>query len=145
MMYKKGFTIVEMLVVITVLVVIVTISAVSYTAIQSRSKSAAAVSLANSVAKKAEAWKSAVGYFPTFTQLSTNKVNIADSTPTAPAEGRLDDTSIVTNSATTNPTNEKRVGYKSCTIGAQVEYYDASAKAIRYLGVGGASSTAICP
>jgi prepilin-type N-terminal cleavage/methylation domain-containing protein len=141
---KSGFTIVELLIVITILVILVVISAISYAAIQSRGKSSAAVSLAMSISRKAEAWESAVGYFPTYTQLSTNKINAGDATLTAPIEGRIEDTSVVSDSSTTNPTNEKKVGYKKCTTGAQVEYYDASAKGIVYIGVGGATSTALC-
>lgn len=145
-MIKKysGFTLVELLIVISILVIIVAISAVSYASIQSRGKSSTAISVATSIGNKAEAWKSVLGYFPTFTQLSTNKINPADVTLTSPLEGRIEDTSVVTNADTTTPTNEKRVGYKKCTTGAQVEYYDATAKAVRYIGVGGATSAALC-
>lgn len=142
---KPGFTIVELLVVIVIIAIISGIIIVSYTAAQSRSKSASAQTLANQVARKSEGWYSVLGGYPTYTQLSTNKVNTADTTPTGPVESRLDDpANTLFDGATTNPTDEKKVGYKKCTTGAQVEYYDAISRTVKFIGVGGAISTAAC-
>lgn len=140
-----GFTIVELLVVIVIIASLAIVTVASYNAAQARSKSASAQSLGNQVSKKAEGWYSVLGAYPTYTQLSTSKVNTTDTTPTSPVESRLDDpANTIFDAATANPTDEKKVGYRACTTGAQVEYYDALAKAIQYIGIGGASSTAAC-
>ena len=140
-----GFTVVELLVVIVILATITLITVASYNAAQARSKAASALSLANQVSRKAEGWYSVLGSYPTYTQLSTSKINSADTTPTSPVESRIEDpANTVFDGATVNPTDEKKVGYRSCTTGAQVEYYDATSKAVKYIGVGGASSTSAC-
>ena len=141
---QSGFTIVELLVVIVIIAIISAIIMVSYSATQARSRAASAQSLANQTLRKAEGWRSVLGSYPTNTQLSTGKINAADTTQTGPAESRIDDPSIMLNGASVNPTNEKQVGYRSCTVGAQVEYYDAMARAVQYIGTGGASSSAAC-
>jgi prepilin-type N-terminal cleavage/methylation domain-containing protein len=139
-----GFTLVELLVVLAVIAVITAITAMSYTAIQSRSKASKAVSLGNQVSKKAEGWFSVLGAYPTYTQLSTGKINVADATQTGPFEARIDDPDSLYDAATGAPTDEKKVGYKKCTIGAQVEYYDALAKKVVYIGIAGATTAAPC-
>jgi prepilin-type N-terminal cleavage/methylation domain-containing protein len=139
-----GFTIVELLVVIVILAAIVTITAVSYYGIQTRTKASKAVTLGNQVAKKAEGWYSVLGTYPTYTQLSSGKINAADATQTGPFEARIDDPSSLYDGATAVPTDEKKVGYKKCTTGAQVEYYDALAKTVVYIGIAGATTTAAC-
>lgn len=141
---KHGFTIVELLVVIVIIAIISAIIMVSYSATQARSRAASAQSLANQIIRKSEAWYSVLGAYPTYTQLSTSKINAGDATPTGPVESRVDDPSVIFNGASANPTNEKTVGYRSCTVGAQVEYYDAMARAVQYIGTGGASSSAAC-
>jgi prepilin-type N-terminal cleavage/methylation domain-containing protein len=142
---RRGFTIVELLIVLVIIAIISAIMLVSYTAAQARSKSASAQSLANQVARKSEGWYSVLGGYPTYTQLSTSKINVGDATPTSPVESRLDDpANTILDGASANPTNEKKVGYRACTTGAQVEYYDAITKTVKYIGVGGASSTAAC-
>ena len=142
---KLGFTIVELLVVLVIIAVVSGIILVSYSAAQARSKSASAQTLANQVARKSEGWYSVLGGYPTYTQLSSGKINSADTTPTGPAESRVEDAAnTISDGASTNPTNEKKVGYRSCTTGAQVEYYDAMSRTVKFIGVGGATSTAAC-
>lgn len=141
----SGFTVIELLLVIVMIAIITLVTATSYNATQARSKSASAQSLGNQISKKAEGWYSVLGYYPTYTQLSTSKINTADTSPTSPVESRVDDpANTITDGATTNPTSEKRVGYRACTTGAQVEYYDAMSKTVKFIGIGGASSTAAC-
>ncbi len=140
----KGFTLVELLVVLAIIATVVTITTTSYSATQARSKAAKAQTLGNQATKKAEGWFSVLGIYPTYTQLSSGKINGADVTQTGPVEARIEDTSTLYDASTGVPNDEKRVGYKKCTIGAQVEYYDASSKTIVYLGIAGATSTAAC-
>jgi hypothetical protein len=97
------------------------------------------------ISKKADAWKSVQGTYPTYTQLSSGKINAGDATQTGPVEARVTEpATVLSDGATTTPTDEKKVGYRSCTVGAQVEYYDAVAKAVIYIGTGGATSAAAC-
>lgn len=141
---SSGFTLVELLIVITIIAAISVITAVSYTAIQSRTKASKAVTLGEQVSRKAEGWFSVLGVYPTYTQLSTGKINVADATQTGPVEARIADPDSLYDATTGLPTDEKRVGYSKCTVGAQVEYYDAMAKAVIYIGIAGATTTAAC-
>ena len=141
---RKGFTIIELLVVIVVIAILTTISVVSYNGIQARSKAASAQTLANDIVAKAKGWYTATGIYPSYTQLSTGKLNPADVNKTGPAEAFIKDSSTIFDGSSANPTNEKSVGYIKCSPGAQVEWYDATTRTIKYVGVGGASSTAAC-
>ena len=143
---QLGFTVIEILVVMVILAILFTATNVAYRSVQARSRSSTASSTAAMVTKKAEAWYSALGTYPSYVQLSTGKINVADSTLTGPAESRITDAaSILLNAATAEPTNEKQVAYKACTAGgAQVEWYDAMTNTVKFTGVGGGSSTAAC-
>lgn len=62
---QKGFTIVELLIVIVVIGILAAITIVAYNGIQNRSKTTAGQSLAGNVAKKLEAYNSVNGAYPT--------------------------------------------------------------------------------
>ncbi len=142
---ELGFTIIELLIVMAIISILVSITYVSYRGVQSRSRSSTASTQAGLVAKKAEAWYSALGAYPTYIQLSSGKINAGDATQTGPAEARVTDAAtILLDASTSDPTNEKKSGYKACPTGAQVEWYDALTSSVKYIGVGGASSTAAC-
>lgn len=140
-----AFTIVELLVVLVIIGLLVGIVAYSSRAIQARSRSSTASSNAEMIMRKAESWRAALGSYPTYTQLSTGKINTADTTPTGPAESRVTDAAnTLLDAATTNPTNELKTAYRSCSTGAQAEWYDDMSGTVKFIGVGGASSTAAC-
>lgn len=141
---SSGFTLVELLIVIAIIAAISVITAISYTAIQARTKASKAVTLGEQVSRKSEGWFSVLGAYPTYTQLSTGKINAGDATQTGPIEARIVDPDSLYDAATGVPTDEKQVGYKKCTVGAQVEYYDAMAKAVVYIGIAGATTAAPC-
>jgi len=142
----KGFTVIELLLVLVIIAILTIISAVTYRSVQARSRSSTASSMAQMVAKKSESWYSATGTYPTYTQLSSGKINVADATLTGPAEARITDAAtILLNASTTEPAHEKHVAYKPCVAGgAQVEWYDAITSSVKFAGVGGGSSTAAC-
>jgi prepilin-type N-terminal cleavage/methylation domain-containing protein len=61
---EKGFTIVELLIVIVVIGILAAITIVAYNGVQSRARSSAAQSAAENVAKKIEAFNAATGSYP---------------------------------------------------------------------------------
>ena len=62
---QKGFTIVELLIVIVVIAILAAISIVAYTGIQQRARNSQALNLASQVAKKAEVYYAINGSYPT--------------------------------------------------------------------------------
>ncbi len=115
---------------------------VTYSGINARSRESQANNNAKMVAKKAEAWKSALGDTPTYAQLSTGKVSAGDSTQTGPAEARIADPSgTLIDGSLADPTNEKLVGYRKCTVGAQIEWYSTISRSIQYINIASATGT----
>lgn len=133
---EKGFTIVELLIVVVIIAILAAITIVAYSGIQNRAKASSAQSLANAVAKKAEAFNATESSYP---------ANVAGFGTGAgstgnPAEAKLDDATKVKDAEI--PTNEKTVSYKKCSTGAQVIYYDMSKTTAVSIGMGGQASVA---
>ena len=130
---SRGFTIVELLIVIVVIAILAAISIVAYNGIQNRSKASSAQSLASQTAKKAEAYNTVQSSYPTLAQLTATTSTVK--------EAQLDDPTKVTGAV---PTSEATVQYIQCTTGARVGWFDAtrSTNSITYIGLGGAQSLA---
>lgn len=83
---NKGFTIVELLIVIVVIAILAAITIVAYNGIQNRAKTNAGLSLANSIVKKLESYNAVNGTYPTTrTQiqgLNESKIDGLDATTT---------------------------------------------------------------
>lgn len=80
----RGFTIVELLIVIVVIAILAAITIVAYNGIQNRAKASAGQSAANALVKKIEAFNTLNSAYPTYCQLVTNSNT---PTGTAPANG----------------------------------------------------------
>ena len=81
---QKGFTIVELLIVIVVIGILAAITIVAYNGIQNRAYTTAGQSLAGSTAKKLEAYNSVNGAYPTTkTQLQGTAESKIEGVPAA--------------------------------------------------------------
>ncbi len=141
----KGFTIVELLIVIVVIGILAAITIVAFNGIQTRGRDSAAQSLGNSILKKAEAYNSVSGAYPTFDEFQNNRtLGTTTGTNTGPQEARLDTTSSISASdpADTNARTDV-VRYARCTAatGAKVTYR-APGSTLTTLNLGTATGTA---
>lgn len=112
---NKGFTVVELLVVIVVIAVLASIMLVSYTGVQNQSKSEAAKANAASVKKVAEAYYNARNAYPTqvahfITTFSTMPSNIL----------------LITSGALTEANGKESILYRTTASanGACIMYWD---------------------
>lgn len=131
---ERGFTIVELLIVIVVIAILAAITIVAYNGIQNRAKASAAQSLANNIAKKAQAFSTlGTGYPATVAAFEAASGN----------EAELDAASK-TALTVTAPTNETTVQYRYCDTGkgAQIVWYDATATATKTVQLGSSTSCA---
>lgn len=132
--YKnKGFTIVELLIVIVVIAILAAITIVAYNGIQARSKTSAGQLAANSADKKAEAYNSELGSYPT-----------APSQLTGAAATTSYQLSGVTFAASTLASNSPQtLTFISCgaTIGVKIGYFDYVGNATVYVYAGSANAT----
>ena len=153
MLFKKtdqrGFTIVELLIVVVIIAILAAITIVAYNGIQARAKTSAAQSAANSAVKKAEAYNAddtspTVGY----PDASTRLTGAASS-----ALYKLDGVTF-TGTALSNPTNANTLRYFACghngtatapatvaamtggIVGARVEYYNYSTSSVATVSAG---------
>lgn len=128
----RGFTIIELLVVIVVIAILAAISMVAYTGIQNRAKSASGKATANIVSTKASAWAVVRGTYPDLAQLRTNTLAPTSiDTPgggAGPSEAILSDPTIVMGASIDAIRAEggRVVFYEPCAgyTGAQIQHWD---------------------
>lgn len=126
----RGFTIVELLIVIVIIAILAAITIVAYNGIQNRAKTSSGQELANQISKKAQAYNTLLSQYPTFDQLQNNKsLDQAAADNSGPQEARLDDKSKIQSGALADGKgNGQVVGYEPCgTTGAKITYWDYAA------------------
>ena len=129
---EKGFTIVELLIVIVVIAILAAISIVAYNGIQSRAKTTAGQQLANQIVKKIELYQASTGSYP-IGGITASSLSSVD-------EAKVDDTSILkaaasptnsTSSPTVSTSDGKFVSVWGCATGAHVWYYNYTTSAVQ--------------
>lgn len=130
---QRGFTIVELLIVIVVIAILAAITIVAYNGIQNRGKASSAASLANVVVKKLEAYNTLNSTYPA--TITAFKAGTDEAALDASTQAALQIAA---------PTDEKKIQYRYCDTGkgAQVIYYDATVPGTKTVTVGTQTSCA---
>jgi len=111
---SRGFTIVELLIVIVVIAILAAISIVAYNGIQDRARNTTAKEAAAQLASKVEVWKSLQGDYPDYATVKTNKLVATEGTE---AEIEQDLADKITAAETTAPSSndlDKPIQYNVC-------------------------------
>lgn len=156
----KGFTIVELLIVIVVIAILAAITVVAYNGVQNRGRTSAGAANATLIARKAEMFNTLYATYPSYCMLATNTTNSVTAAPTGAgtgvngcvagatavsAEVRIDNVNMLSSIDVTGTTsaNGTVVSYKRCTSnGSRIGYWDStlSSPAPQYKYIGDTSS-----
>ena len=123
---QRGFTIVELLIVVVIIAILAAITIVAYNGIQNRAKTSSAAASASAVQKKAEIYAvdntTSPGNYPTTLSALTGAASTA-SYSLASGSVTLQTTALV---AGTAPSSEKTINFYTCDSakGYKIQYYD---------------------
>lgn len=131
---KKGFTIVELLIVIVVIGILATIVVVTYQGVQNKARTTQAQATAKGILDKAEVYNSEMAKYPTMSQLTT------DTADGFPNTAKLDDNQKSVLGKKVDAT-EKGIGYALCggeenPTGAKTSYFDFEKKEVKEIKTG---------
>jgi prepilin-type N-terminal cleavage/methylation domain-containing protein len=136
---ERGFTIVELLIVIVVIGILAAITIVAYNGVTARANTTAAKLAANSVLKKAEAYNAELtGYPVTWGALTTatsdKSYNLVGVTFSTTAAGAF----------TAKPSSPSTLNFYTCAgnLGTQVGYWDYQNNVVATLTTGACTSPA---
>lgn len=122
---QRGFTIVELLIVVVIIAILAAITIVAYNGIQNRANTSSAAAAAASVQKKAEAYNVETSSYPTtFATLTTAA---SDKTYNLPSGA----VTLVTTAIATKPSSPNSINYYTCNSakGFRVTYWDYNTSA----------------
>jgi prepilin-type N-terminal cleavage/methylation domain-containing protein len=120
---NRGFTLVELLIVIVIIAILTVVSLVAYNGLQNRAKTTAAASAAETVAKKAEIYNTESSGYPanlkTLMEASSDKSYSIGTDVLTGGSKDLDN-------LTSKPDEANTIAYKACTDnkGARIFYWD---------------------
>lgn len=143
---QKGFTIVELLIVIVVIGILAAIVIVAYNGVTQRANTSAAKGNAESVKKVAEVMNADTGNYPSGAAAGDviTSLNTGSTTSRIPNGVTIENVATNTN-AITSTNGKTTIGYKAsggsttAPTGGCVAYYDYSAGGVRFVGVGAAT------
>lgn len=109
---QRGFTIVELLIVIVIIAILAAITIIAYNGLTARANTTSAQSAANNVIKKAAAYNAEIGTFPATSSLMTG----AATSTSYYLNGISFDATVL--SSSNLPTSTAEVNYYKCGTGA---------------------------
>lgn len=129
---NRGFTLVELLIVIVVIAILTVISLVAYNGIQNRARTTTAEATAKSLADKVQMYYSDKGSYPTDTQVTSDLTNSSNVNKSWHYDTNA--ISIGTPAQTAEP---KTVSYKKCNDnGAKIGYFNYNEGSVKYRTIG---------
>ncbi len=139
---SRGFTIVELLIVIVIIAILAAITLVAYNGITNRAHASAAKEAAQNVSKKADIFNAENGYYPTLAKLTT--IDTATPATTASSSWYLTGITAASAAMTAAPSKDNTIWYVTCTVpstaaqptGATINYWDFENKANASMTVG---------
>jgi len=127
---ERGFTIVELLIVIVVIGILAAITIVSFNGVTARANATSAKAAAASAIKKAEAYNAEKATYPTTpAQLTTGAATTDTFQLTGVSFNTVAGTTSPIAPPVVAPANSSTINFFNCTTGARFDYWDYAATA----------------
>ena len=122
---SRGFTIVELLIVIVVIGILAAITIVSFNGVTTKANFTAAKSLGSSVSKKASIFHASYGRYPSVVELQNNRAADSAVDNSGPVEAKLPSGVVLAYAnASTGKTTVYYAPYCTGATGAFIDYWD---------------------